>query len=339
MFDGFKIECRETKAQQWINNPLLDFPLLINERTGSIMNRTRISKYKSIELRIVPSETNPNETKCFINGSIHKYWNGNGSNANDFRLPEVQSTIEDICNKFDININEKFLRIEFGVNIELPITAKEFLKRIISMPRKQFAEMNVTQPGLGKVCSYNDHEIKIYDKGRQEKTKVNNLLRFEVRVKKMRFLRPYNIESLKDLCDIDKVTKLGKPLHDMFMDIIYYEAPKDFDLLPEKKKIILLTLNNPINWVIVNRKKRYKQKLIYESLLQELGANKLKNDIGCKIIEKWNGLINMQQKTPGHLHHSDNEKKQHQKGTLHPKIRGANVPFLIGGFVKLAGVI
>ena len=292
MFDGFKIECRKTPAAKWLNNPLIKFPLIVDRTTGAEAANTT-TKYKSLKFDIHCSDPDRVNKRCFVSGSVHKYWNGNGSNANDFKLSNVIDTVKNLCSKFDISVDEKLINVELGVNVELPITAKEFISRIISMPQRRLIEMNAEMPEFGRECHTDEYNIKVYDKGMQQNIKAKNLLRFEIKVNKLRFLRAYGIKTLADLCDPNKVIGLGNLLYKMFLEIIYFDTPENLDELPDKTQVEILKMSNPRYWTSLDKDRRYKLRKKYEILLSETESYKVRNEAAQAIIDKWQKLVDI----------------------------------------------
>lgn len=318
MFDGIKIECKETAPGQWLGNERLFFPLSVNERTGETLQQTRIAKYNGLLFKITPSRKNPGFHHCQLEGSLHKFFNEGRHNANDFHLTEVQTIVTALTDQFSITDSSKLSNLEFGVNITLPITVKRFLKMVVSMPDRRFCELDIEKLRVGKVCAKEDHHFKIYDKGLLSDNTKNNLLRIELSVKKMRILKPYGIETVKDLTNPAKVAGLGLYLAKIFSEVIILDPSIKTKALSQRQRNKLKDYDNPRFWESLTKSQRYKQKRNFELLLANINGSQIQTDITNTIISKWNNLVNVQPKK-GDLFTGLNNDKQHlKKATFSP---------------------
>ena len=296
MFDGIKIECIGTDPAKLLQDERLLFPLSINERTGETLQQTRVSKYSGLLFKITPSKKYPGLQHCQLDGSLHKYFNEGRHNANDFHFTELQRVVTELSEQFDITGTSKLSNIEFGVNITLPMPVRKFLKMVVCMPDRKFTQLNIEKQRVGKVCAKQDHHFKIYDKGLQANSTKNNLLRVELAVKKMRILKPYGIETIKDLTNTAKVAGLGQYLARLFSEVIIIDPSIKTNTLTKQQKEKLKDYDNPRYWERLTKGQRYKQKQKYESLLACINGLQIKSNITTAIIEKWETLLNVQQK-------------------------------------------
>ena len=114
-----------------------------------------------------------------LNGSVHKYRNEGVHNSDDFNANDAISTIEKICNNFEIDPQRTGINgVEFGVNVVLPFPVKLLLDNLICYDGKPF-KSEIKEGMRFYKCEKTQFSIKAYDKGLQNKLPIN-LLRFEV---------------------------------------------------------------------------------------------------------------------------------------------------------------
>lgn len=340
MFDGIKIECKETAPAQWLGNERLFFPLSVNERTGETLQQTRIAKYNGLLFKITPSRKNPGFHHCQLEGSLHKYFNEGRHNANDFHLTEVQAIVTALSDQYKINPDSKISNLEFGVNILLPITVKKFLKMIVSMPDRRFCELDIEKLRVGKVCAKEDHHFKIYDKGLLSDSTKTNLLRIELSVKKMRILKPFGIETVKDLTDPAKVNRLGLYLAKIFSEVIILDPAIKSKTISQRQRNKLKDYDNPRYWESLTKGQRYKQKRNFETLLASIKGMQVQTDITNAIIQKWNDLANVQLKKGDLFTGLDEGKQRLEKVTFSPleyTVKKYPLPSLKNGSIEGKG--
>lgn len=288
MICGVKIDVPYLNGNEWLESNILDFYTSTNVQTGEIKEHKLIAKYNGLTFIITASRKYSNLNYCQVQGSLHKYFNSGSHNANDFTFSNLQDVLIDLQNKFQIIPEKSILRnLEFGVNIESPITVKEILKNIIAYGNNSFSTLKIEGIRVGKWIEKDEYKIKVYDKGKQYKPDKKNLVRLEISVNKMRFLTKYDIHKLSSLTKILKVQSLGKLLIDFWDDTIYYDKQLNWKLLSEfeRKKVLYYAAER--NWEEFDKKQRYRAKKHLESLIKKYGRGNSKIIIRDLINKKW----------------------------------------------------
>ncbi len=209
MIDGVKIQIPTATAEHWLNNTKLHFQGLTELQTGEMVGGSVVAKYKGLKFFICYSAETGNITHCEISGSLHKYFNNGKHNANDFNINDLATVLNDLNKVFSVDSTTAILRnLEFGVNVLTPLKSSELLKNLVAYKNYEFGTLKVERKTVGKQIEQQRQKLKIYDKGKQYKLKDKNLTRFEVAIKKMESLKPYNIKTLADLTEISKITPL-----------------------------------------------------------------------------------------------------------------------------------
>lgn len=186
-------------------HPLLDFFIQVNTKTGELRNYKK-AFYKSLEFKIYePTEKTPYK-RLTLEGSLHKYWNSGAHNFNDFGINELDEVLNDLKSKFNILPQNCVLKaLEIGVNTEPPIKTKTILNQCLLHKTDRFKWVFTKDEGNYIQSKYQRHIIKMYDKRTHYKNKgfiiKNEILRFEIKYTKMRFLNDKGIYNLQDLLD------------------------------------------------------------------------------------------------------------------------------------------
>ena len=303
MIDGTKILNLPVIIEELLNNRYVSFPIHVNEKDGEILDYTRFAEYKGLTFSI-----KNNNVK--LNGSLHKYHNNGIHNYNDFHFSELIDVINDISTKFSIPIERTYLNnIEFGVNIEIPFTTDELFKSIICYKETPFQKFN-KKGTKGIECERPKFLIKIYDKGFPYDL-TSNLLRFEIKVIKMQFLKQKNvkIQTLHDLLNINELNKLKTILADVWNDILFYDYSINETDLNARERLILSNGRNPKYWENMHpdsknfkggatgneykkqRKKYYRDIDNYKKCLSVHSSSNIQKNISELIIRKCDELL------------------------------------------------
>lgn len=311
MFDGLKISCyiNSYEYNELINNDALDFFQSSNVATGELHPfQTLNADYKALRFRLSPSTTKPNEYRFTIHGSIHKFYNDGLTNANDFTLHQYYEALKQVEALVKIPIERfKIENIEFGVNIKTQITARKLLTYIICDGWRRFAQLDAKdiKKGLQIGGKNSDSEIKIYDKGKQSGTNEKNLLRIEVKVKKLRYFNRFGkngIKTISDTLNPEKVGLLGQYLAKLWNEFIVYDnSIKEADLTNDEEKS-LLKYKNPVYWSEMDFRRRYNERAAFDALMKKYSPSAIQSEIQKAIIEKWFLLVNKKHNKPGCLH-------------------------------------
>ena len=286
--------------QEVFNNSLLDFLSPVSLKTGEILpsnnknrnkvrtTRKQIASYQEQTISIV------NDQYIKMEGSLHKYYN-NGQNHSDFTLNDLFEVIMDIHSKLHFNpLKDEIRNVEFGVNVRLPFETRIFLDSIITYKGKEYEKRTFQSQGYMLKFFFDQYELKIYDKGLQYSLPYN-LLRFEVKVRKMEFLRAKGI-SLRatfDLLKPEVYNRLGQLLNDCFSQLVVFDESINLRKLNQRDRNTLLLGQNPRHWTREKEgnPERYKKRLKrFNSLVSKHGKRNLKETVGNLISEKWDEL-------------------------------------------------
>jgi len=312
MIDGIKFTCAGLHPSVWIQNTLLDFGGRVSYKTGQSDLR-QTANFQSMEF--VVSENG----SCSLHGSLHKYYNANDTNYNAFSFNNLTETLNNLNLNFSINPhNAEIHSIEIGVNINLDFKPKDVLNSLICHKNKPFNLICKNDKLLGKVCTYTDYEIKIYDTARKHKIK-ENILRFELKIKRQRLLEPYGISTLSDLQNVEKVVHLLRLLLDRINEIVFFDFHFPVPNLSQGKANEWEQYSNPNFWAqtsaeLYDKRKAHYDRKQYKALMKKYKCFDWNLFMQQKVSEAWYKLFGKSAEKVVYLKQAYSEK-QAQKYT------------------------
>ncbi|MFN8304047.1 MAG: hypothetical protein U0U46_16285 [Saprospiraceae bacterium] len=276
--------------------------------------------------RIVPSRKSPGQMWCHVEGSLHRYALDGAANVGDFTFEHVRETIREFCARFHVSAGRAALEnVEIGVNVTLPVPAAQFLKTLICHGSAPFVELNKDRPGVGKYVARDWYAFKIYDKGRQADTGETHVLRIELKVTKMEFLKPHGIETLADLIDPAKAAPLGQLLAGSLAKSIVYDGSISDKALTERERLALKDFCNPKWWADLDKRSRYYYRQAFARMMEKHGANSVFLNVVSDTLSQWQKLVNGTRKSLDFLTGSDGNGARENLDFLTVRMKGEKV--------------
>lgn len=280
MFDFIKTNIKNITPNELIKNPFLEFNTTVDSE-GEIKNR--VAEYKNLRFKII------DEKYININGSVHKYFNGGAHNYNNFTISDFVEVCIDLSEKFNINPYTAYLHnLEFGVNVILPFYTNEILNSIISYKGKECEVERYNGKGYLIRFPFDHYDLKIYNKGFQYQ-QDKNILRFEIKVKKMEYFRKRNIDikCLSDLLNISNYPKLRSCLLKAFSEVLMYDSSIKIKGVSQREKGVLINGRNPKYWIELKEqgKEIKKKRTRFKNLVLKYGKQNIHQTIHS-IIER-----------------------------------------------------
>lgn len=239
--------------------------------------------------------TNNNKPISSVRGSIHKYFNNGTHNYDDFTLSNYIKSVEDIGKTFNIDPSAtQFSRVEFGVNINIPINVSLFISYVL-----MYSNIVPTLTTYGVVFQLDAYDVKLYKK----KLKVfNDKLRVEVAVKRKRhrnaFIKEYApyCNTLEDLANSNVWRAFKNELIKVFDDILIVDKDSiDYSSLSAKEAELLTKGINPFYWnTFNNRATRANHLKRFLDIIKSKSIKDTKEIVKCAIQSKTNELINIE---------------------------------------------
>ena len=283
MIDFIKIHSLAVNAEKLLNNERLTFPLSNIAYTGEVLNRWQPAQYRGLTFKVKGNIVQ-------LKFSPHKYFEGGKTNFRDFQLKNIQDVIFELSATFEFDPEKSVLNfIEIGVNVKTDIDPNKLIDCFICYKNIPFEHLKVKNKGYGRICSTQQFDIKVYNKSLQNDLEYH-LLRFEVKVKRMRFLERYGIKSLTiaDLTKLNIYTNLKTMILDVFNGILMYnpEITRE-NFKNQKDRELFIEGRSAKYWQTLERTKRHRQIKRFAELAE---SDKIKKELYKLISEKCNEL-------------------------------------------------
>ncbi len=266
MFDSHTTGVKHTAmidfVKIWIYDEELTRQLLENARLGFQRGRDRYTStpYKNLKFTLHDSG------RTEIAGSLHKYFNDGAHNWNNFTRVDLWDTIHDLCQWLKIAPSQAELKnVEFGVNLTTPFSPPELLRDLIAYKSYSFGRVSVRNGGNYYQAKNFDCFVKCYDKGAQYE-RPGNLLRFEVKVKSMRFLHGADVRTLQDLMKAEKLATLGAMLSEAWELVLIRERLPATKLTANERDTVETVTTQDLK--TIGRRQRYQLLKEYRTLVE-----------------------------------------------------------------------
>lgn len=285
MIDGVKILCN--LAPEIWEKSKLSFRSELDESTGEILDGRRLAIYNALRFSLVRGKVH-NKTYCNINGSLAKYFNKGKDNAFDYNYQAFTQTLQDLENNFGILPEQAILKgFECGINILLPFPTKTVLKHLKTFKNNEFAGLWIGGINVGYKADHQQYTLKIYDKGTQIKSKDKYILRIEIQIKKMEFVKVFGIQTLADLKKPETWSNLSTLLLSYWSECLYIND-KDFNFkaMSDRMQKKFLRYINPEYWAGLGKVQRLRAKQELKKICNIFQKRDEKNIITILISEK-----------------------------------------------------
>ena len=296
MFDGIKIQDVSVEIDALLMNDRLTFAALVDGQTGVILNPVRKAYDRGLTFRLVPRKTGDGY-RVEVKGSLHKFHNNGQHNADQFTANDLLLTLDQLVKFYGFDLSKSVINtIEFGVNLELPFPVSRVLDNLICYKNQPFAVDSQSQTPY-YVCHRQRYTVKIYDKGKQKGLGCN-LLRFEVRVRKMRYFDGTGVQlhTLADLLNVDNYGPLGALLVNTFDEILFDDPVINSKNLTTRQRDTYQQCRNPRYWhtpanltpqqAAAHRQRLSRNKDRFRSLLDQYGSNWL-GEVAALVRQTW----------------------------------------------------
>lgn len=175
-----------------------------------------------------------------ISGSLHKFYHN--KNYNDFTVKELKFAIFELQKEFNLNLEDCNLRIlEVGINIKTPYCVDTILDSCFLHKTTPFENKYDSEKGRYIVSRHSQYQIILYNKSKQSKLNIDNILRLEIRFTKMEKLNKLGIYNLSDLLKTDFVIFKNILLKE-WDNILFFDLNMPKDIYP------LYNYSNPNYW-------------------------------------------------------------------------------------------
>ena len=274
MIDGVKIKLGERDQYRLRTHHLLQWKANGVDRNGE---QRFIARWSGFTFK-------GNETRCTqIRGSLHKYYHG-GTNWQDFTFPQFVEAVTSFC--FALGIHDANLdlsNVEVGVNFIPPIPTANVLRSIVL--HKGIAPVGMRK-GNGIVIKHFAYLFKIYDKALHmvQTQKVyegpTDLLRFELKVIRMRQLARFGVRTLADLMEPGKWDTLQQYVIGKFNELLIVEPEVHPAGLRSAEVELLSKASDVSYWVGLDKRRRSEKR----KMLSGIYMRHAPNGLGAKLL-------------------------------------------------------
>lgn len=284
MIDFIKIHSLPVLPKKLLNNSLLTFTLSNVSTEGEVLNRCQIAHFQTLTFKIKGFNSR-------LSGSPHKY-KQDGKNWQDFSLSDIQDTIHELSKTFEFDPEKAVINfIEIGINIPLDYNPDQIINCLVLHGKERFEKQTVKKntKGNGRISEKDQFTIKVYNKSLQNELN-QHLLRFEIKVKVMKFLKRYDINSLTlaDLTRPDNYPKFKTMLLDILSGILIYNPDIDPDKLTNLNDQELLKYGKFADyWQQLDRRRKNERLIRFKELA---GTKEIIETLKSKISDKWEML-------------------------------------------------
>ncbi|NOU62228.1 hypothetical protein [Marinifilum caeruleilacunae] len=306
MVDYINILLSDFDFKTWQSDKRLQFQFKISDQLDSFGNvvqtSSEVAHYRGLDFIRTLSG------KCFVKGSIHRFFNAGSNNGNRFSYLDFMEALEELQD-FGVIPDKAILKsFEFGLNLpvkEKHLSAKSFYNSIIY--RIGEVEKCMSDDGnnlIGKQFITEDTTVKSYDKKQQAALQCSHeIIRYELRFRRMRLLKRFGIVTLYDLTDKDKLIQLfEKRLLKSVNETILldWKALPNTNKLPEYQKKKFLNWRNPNWWreKSMTTKARNRNKISFENLIKNKARYDIKEILKNKLIGEFSSVIASQNFSP-----------------------------------------
>lgn len=265
-------------------NDKLHFKSDYSHRTAEIYP-VKVAEYKSLKFTVIGKNLK-------VEGSLHKFKNEGKHNYDDFTYSDLIQTINELEQLLHIDSSLIYLEnIEFGLNLILEWESSLILQHLISYSTTEFRDVAI-KSGTYKTAILNDFRPKAYDKAMQYNLPYN-LFRLEIHANKMRYVQSAGITTLADLKDKNKLMFLKVLLIETWDKMFLFDWTIDTQKGKQAIGVEQFYLMQQFSyWKELNNRQRYKQRTKYKNKLVEPFSQKVHEQIGKQVSEKFDFLMN-----------------------------------------------
>lgn len=231
-----------------------------------------------------------------VSGSITKYWYE--ENYNNLTYSDLCCAIYSLADTLSKRPNELILRsFEFGLNIHMSQNKSALEMTDLALNYKNGFFENISNknkdPSIGKKCKLQEYYVKLYSKSNEYHLPFE-LLRYELKVIKMRWVQKHDIRSAEDLTNKIKLNALKTILIKSISNMTFYDNTIYINTLNKANQQLCLNWQSEIyrkNLLKNNPEKFDTEKKQLNSIVDKYGQNEIKSFLTKNITEIWEQLL------------------------------------------------
>jgi hypothetical protein len=230
MIDYIKLSSRLNSTQVSDLKNRIDFNGSYNESTGEpekiLANGKRVSYRSTAWIKNIKLDLFP-KGYIELSGSLHKYYNDGKHNYNQFGRKEAEIALKRLIEATGLELPSlKSRSVEVGVNLTPPIPSDDIINNALMYKRKPFEAKHRNDEGNYIQVKLYEYWVKLYNKRlhyeKQGYDIGHEILRFELKINKMRMLAKYRVFTLEDL--LNNIEDIAKDmLPKAWMEVMLYD--------------------------------------------------------------------------------------------------------------------
>ena len=230
MIDYIKLSSRLNSTQVADLRSKIDFFESINgstfEHEKILANGKKVSYRstgwtKNMKLELFP------KGYVVLAGSLHKYYNDGKHNYNQFGRKEAEIALKRLIEVTGLELPIfKVESVEVGVNLMPPIPSDDIINNALMYKRRPFEAKYCTDEGNYRQATLSEYWVKLYNKRLHYEIQGydigHEILRFELKIIKMRMLAKYRVFTLEDL--MNNIEDIARDLlPKAWMEVMLYD--------------------------------------------------------------------------------------------------------------------
>ena len=259
MIDYIKLSSRLNTPEIADLRSKIDFFESINGSTGEpekiLANGKKVSYRSTAWIKNIKLELFP-KGYIEIAGSLHKYYNDGKHNYNQFGRKEAETALKRLIETCGLTLFDfKVESVEVGVNLMPPIPSDDIINNALMYKRKPFEAKYCTDEGNYRQATLSEYWVKFYNKRLHYEIQGydigHEILRFELKINKMRMLAKYRVFTLEDL--LNKIEDIAKDmLPKAWMEVLLYDPTVNKET--KEKTIKYANVNF---WTVIAKERSY----------------------------------------------------------------------------------
>jgi len=230
MIDFIKLSSRLNAIQMADLRSKIDFFESINGSTGDhekiLANGKKVSYRSTGWTKNMKLELFPNGY-IELAGSLHKYHNDGKHNFNQFGRKEAEIVLKRLIKVTGLQLPYyKVESVEVGVNLMPPIPSDDIINNALMYKRRPFEAKYCSDEGNYRQATLSEYWVKLYNKRLHYEIQGydigHEILRFELKIIKMRMLAKYRVFTLEDL--MNNIEDIARDLlPKAWMEVMLYD--------------------------------------------------------------------------------------------------------------------
>jgi len=225
-----------------------------------------------------------------VSGSLHKLFNAGKHNYNQFSKKDAEVVLKDLIEVSGLGLPSfKVESVEVGVNLTPHIPSDNIINNALMYKRKPFEANYCTDEGNYRQVKLSEYWVKLYNKRlhyqMQGHAIDNEILRFEVKINKLRVLAKYKVYTLEDLLiSIEQIA--SDLLPKAWMDVLLYDPTMNKQT---KEKTLKYANVNFWGGIAKERRYNYHHKKLYR--LMQGNTFAIQAQVKDLIMDTLDGLV------------------------------------------------